>query len=289
MEDQLFQKFCAIAYSKAGIKLHDGKEALVSARVAKRLRALNLSSPREYLNLLESDTSGTEVVSFLDAISTNFTMFFREPEHFKWLREFVEYRVGVQGKRRLRVWCAASSSGEEPYTLAMTIAETVGERQVDWRILATDISTKILATAEQGIYDEAALKDVPRALLGKYFAAEDGRKGADRRWSVTADLRRKIVFRRLNLAKPPYPMPGPLDVVFCRNVMIYFDDPVRQGLISEVDRLLVGDGLVCIGHSESLSGLKTRLEIIEPSVYMPVGASSPLASRRIARRAVVRV
>jgi len=128
VDAQLFQRFCDIAYSKAGIKLRDGKEALVAARVAKRLRALNLSSPREYLDVLENDVAGNEIVSFLDAIATNFTMFFREPEHFKWLSDFIESRIGTQGKRRLRVWCAASSSGEEPYTLAMTIAEAVRGR-----------------------------------------------------------------------------------------------------------------------------------------------------------------
>lgn len=283
MEAQLFQRFCDIAYSKAGIKLRDGKEALVSSRVAKRLRALNLSSPSEYLALLEGDLTGSEIVSFLDAISTNFTTFFREPVHFERLKVFLAHRL-VQGKKRLRVWCAASSSGEEPYTLAMTVAETVRDSAVDWRILATDISTKILAVAEQGIYEAPALKDVPRALLAKYFNSMDSRRSANRRWQVTDELRRKVVFRRLNLAKPPYPMPGPLDVVFCRNVMIYFDDPVRQGLITEIDRLLADDGLVCIGHSESLSGLQTRLAIIEPSVYQPRGTVSPLTQSKSAKR-----
>ncbi len=283
MEAQLFQRFCDIAYCRAGIKLHDGKEALVSARVAKRLRALHLSNPAEYLALLEGDSTGNEIVSFLDAISTNFTAFFREPSHFELLREFLEHQI-KQGKKRIRVWCAASSSGEEPYTLAMTLAETIADYPVDWRILATDISTKILAAAAQGIYDEAALKDVPRALLAKHFTALDTRKAANRHWQVNSELRQKVVFKRLNLAKPPYPMPGPLDVVFCRNVMIYFDDPVRQGLVAEIDRLLARDGLVCIGHSESLSGLKTRLAITEPSVYQPSGTVSPLTQSKSAKR-----
>jgi chemotaxis protein methyltransferase CheR len=283
VEAQLFQKFCDIAYSKAGIKLRDGKEALVAARVAKRLRALSLTTPGEYLTLLETDASGNEIVSFLDAISTNFTAFYRERSHFDRLAEFINHRL-EQGKKRLRIWCAASSSGEEPYTLAMTVAEAVGDRPVDWKILATDISTKILAVAEEGIYDGAALKDVPRHLLSKHFDALDTRRSDNRRWKVRDGLRRQVVFKRLNLAKPPYPMPGPLDVVFCRNVMIYFDDPVRQGLITEVDRLLASDGLVCIGHSESLSGLETRLAIVEPSVYQPRGVVSPLTLSKSAKR-----
>lgn len=283
MDAHLFQRFCDIAYSKAGIKLRDGKEALVASRVAKRLRALGMAHPAEYLALIENDTTGDELVSFLDAISTNFTSFFREPSHFDRLQEFLEHRL-KQNRKRLRVWCAASSSGEEPFTLAMTIAEAIGDAAADWRILATDISTKILAVAQAAVYDESTLKDVPRSLITKYFNPLDKRRASNRRWQVNDGLRSKVVFKRLNLAKPPYPMPGPLDVIFCRNVMIYFDDPVRQGLVSEVDRLLAADGLFCIGHSESLSGLKTHLEIVEPSVYQPHGTASPLIPTRATKR-----
>jgi chemotaxis protein methyltransferase CheR len=284
MHPQQFQRFCDIAYSTAGIKLRDGKEALVLARVAKRLRALGLATTGEYLAFLEADSTGGELVSFLDAISTNFTSFFREPTHFKRLREFLQHHV-AQGKKRLRVWCAASSSGEEPYTLAMTIDQALAGTSMDWKILATDISTKILATAQAGIYDETTLKDVPRGLLGQYFTVSEGRRATGRRWQVNEALRRKVVFKRMNLARPPYPMPGPIDVVFCRNVMIYFDQSVRQGLVREIDRLLTDDGLVCIGHSESLSGLQTRLSIVEPSVYQPSGvALSPFSSIRAPQR-----
>lgn len=283
VDSQLFQRFCDIAYSKAGIKLRDGKEALVSSRVAKRLRALGLNDPGEYLQVLERDVSGDELVSFLDAISTNFTSFFREPSHFQRLREFVDYRV-KQGRKRIRIWCAAASSGEEPFTLAMTMAEAARETSLDWRILATDISTKILALATAAVYEAPALKDVPRALLSRYFVAADRKRSAEQQWQVCDALRERVVFKRLNLAKPPYPMPGPIDVVFCRNVMIYFDDPVRQGLVSEIDRLLCEDGLVCIGHSESLTGLQTKLTVIEPSVYQPRGITSPLSIKRTSRR-----
>lgn len=283
MDSQLFQRFCDIAYSKAGIKLRDGKEALVSSRVAKRLRALGLNDPGEYLQLLERDVSGDELVSFLDAISTNFTSFFREPSHFQRLQEFVDYRV-KQGRKRIRIWCAAASSGEEPFTLAMTMAEAARDASLDWRILATDISTKILAIANAAVYEAPALKDVPRSLLSRYFIAADRKRSAEHQWQVCDALRERVVFKRLNLAKPPYPMPGPIDVVFCRNVMIYFDDPIRQGLVSEIDRLLSEDGLVCIGHSESLTGLQTKLTVIEPSVYQPRGIASPLSIKRASRR-----
>ncbi len=283
LDVQLFQRFCDIAYSKAGITLHQGKEALVTARVAKRLRALGLSSPAEYLELLERDISGSEIISFLDVISTNFTSFFREPSHLEYLDEFVRACVS-QGRRRIRIWCAASSTGEEPYTLAISVAEAVGDTGVDWRILATDISTRVLEQAKRGVYDESALDTVPRPLLARYFVpaprAESGRGSRQ----VCSELRQHVVFKRLNLAQPPYPMPGPLDVVFCRNVMIYFDDRVRQGVISEIDRLLSDDGLVCIGHSESLSNLKTRLLLVEPSVFQLPWTALPVSSRRSSRR-----
>jgi chemotaxis protein methyltransferase CheR len=283
VDAQLFQRFCDIAHSKAGIKLRDGKEALVTARVAKRLRALGLSSPAEYLKVLEQDTTGGELISFLDTISTNFTSFFREPSHFERLREYLE-ECNRRQRKRIRIWCAASSSGEEPYTIAMTAAEVLNAN-VDWRILATDISTKILALAVRGIYDDASLKDVPRQLKLKHFVPVPTERRRQVQWQIATDLRNHITFKRLNLASPPYPMKGPLDVVFCRNVMIYFDDPVRRGLVAEIERLLSADGLVCIGHSETLSGIASRLVAIEPSVYQIPGTAYPLLTARRSKRA----
>jgi chemotaxis protein methyltransferase CheR len=278
LEAQLFQKFCDIAYSKAGIKLHDGKEALVTARVAKRLRALDLASPAEYLKLLERDLDGTELILFLDTISTNFTAFFREPAHFDHLREYLQRCVGA-GRKRIRIWCAASSSGEEPYTIAMTAADVL-DAHVDWRILATDISTKILAQAQRGIYAGASLKDVPHAMRAKYFAHAPEDRLHHPRWQVTSELRQRVLFKRLNLSKPPFPMKGPLDVVFCRNVMIYFDDPIRRGLVFEIERLIGDDAMVCVGHSETLTGIASRLVAIEPSVYQIPGTAYPLTTSR---------
>lgn len=283
LDPQLFQRFCDIAYSKAGIKLRDGKEALVAARVAKRLRVLGLATPAEYLKLLEGDLDGGELVSFLDTISTNFTSFFRESTHFERLHEYLEHCLNA-GRKRIRIWCAASSSGEEPYTIAMTAAEVLGSR-VDWRILATDISTKILTQAQQGIYSEPTLKDVPRHLRTKYFDPAPSARHHQPHWQVNSELRNHVSFKRLNLAKPPFPMKGPLDVVFCRNVMIYFDEPVRRGLVSEIERLISDDGMVCVGHAETLSGIASRLVAVEPSVYQIPGTAFPLVTTRRSRRA----
>lgn len=275
MDPALFRSFRALAYEQAGIDLRDGKEALVLARVGKRLRALGLSSAAEYLSFLERDQSGDELVQFLDAISTNFTSFYREPEHFEHLRAHLEERLAA-GADRLRIWCAASSSGEEPYTLAITLAETVAGRAVDWKLLATDISTQVLARARAGRYAKAQLAKVPPLFRDRYFARLGRAPGADEdEYEVRPELRERVSFARLNLVKPPFPMHGPLDAVFCRNVMIYFDRAGRQALVTEIERLLRPGGLLIVGHSETLNGIATSLRHVRPSEYRrPDGPST---------------
>lgn len=272
MDRRLFERFCDIAYERAGIRLKEGKESLVEARVAKRLRDLGLGSAQEYLTFLVED-DGEELVRFLDVISTNFTSFFREADHFDILARVARERF-EQGRARLRFWSCASSTGEEPYTMAMTLAETIGTEH-DWRILATDISTRVLERAASGVYDEAGLGSVPRHLRAKYFEAVGGGRAGRREWRVKSALRERIVFKRLNLSTPPFPMGGPLDVVFCRNVMIYFDQPVRQRLIAGIERLLGVDGWLLTGHSETLSAVSTRLGTVSPSVYTLDAAALP--------------
>ena len=257
-----FQKFCDIAYRQAGISLREGKEALVSARVSKRVRALGLRDSEEYLRFLESDPTGGELVSFLDVITTNFTRFFREPDHFDDLREALERWYG-EGQRRFRIWSAASSTGEEPYSIAITVLETLAGRGADVRILATDISTRVLATASEGRYGESATRAMSPGLRSKYFDRVPGSEAIQVR-KVVRDI---VTFKRLNLAQGPFPMKGPLDVVFCRNVMIYFDRPVRQQLVSEAERLMRPGGLLLIGHTETLTGISTGLSVLRPSVY----------------------
>jgi chemotaxis protein methyltransferase CheR len=266
MTPRLFQRFSEIAYAQAGIRLRDGKEALVAARVAQRMRALGVHSEAEYLAHLEADPTGAELVGFLDAIATNFTGFFREPSHFDELARTLRQRV-ADGATSLRLWSAASSTGQEPYSMAITVAEAVGGASLDWRILATDISTRALTCAEAGIYDEFAITKVHKAHRQRYFRNAEPDPAGRRRWQVLPALRSHVVFRRLNLARLPLPMHGPMDAVFCRNVMIYFDDPVRRGLVSEIERLLAPEGLLCIGHSETLTRIDTRLKLLRPSVY----------------------
>ncbi|GEJ59223.1 CheR family methyltransferase [Anaeromyxobacter diazotrophicus] len=267
MEPQLFQRFAALAYEKAGISIKPGKEALVAARVAKRLRALAIPDAEGYLRYLEEDSSGEELVRFLDVISTHFTSFFREPDHFDLLREELTELL-LAGQRRLRLWSAACSTGEEPYSMAMTALGLDGVAGADLKILATDISVDTLRQATEGRYGTPRLEPVPEGLRRRWFKRHpDPRDPDGELWEAGPELKARVVYRRLNLAEPPFPMNGPLDVVFCRNVLIYFDHPTRQRLISAVEKLLRPGGLLCIGHTETLSGIDTRLKMQRPSVF----------------------
>jgi chemotaxis protein methyltransferase CheR len=263
MRPTVFRALRDLAYQQAGIRLGDEKEALVAARVGKRLRALRLPDEDAYLELLQREPGGQELVEFLDVISTNFTHFFREAEHFDRLRDAV-VRWREQGQRRFRVWSAASSSGEEPYTVALVLDQLLSA-EVDWRILATDISTRVLGLARAGQYVEHQLQAVPKAVLKTSFTRIAAKGEAA--YQVCEAVRSHVAFARLNLSQPPFPMQGPFDVIFCRNVMIYFDTPVRQTLIGEIERLLRPGGLLMIGHAESLSAVSTGLKTVAPSVY----------------------
>lgn len=257
----LYNKFRDLVYKQAGIYLGDNKQALLGARLSKRLRALGLGSFEEYYDYVRDDAAGDELVHLLDVVSTNVTQFYREPRHFEVLAECLAAWKAA-GRKQYRIWCAASSSGEEPYTLAITAREVLGP-QADVKILATDISTRVLDTARRGRYDSRKLAAVPRNLLTKYFV----RCSDPGSLEVGEVLRRTVQFKRLNLAEPPFPMRGPLDVIMCRNVMIYFDNPVRQRLVTEMERLLVADGILFVGHAETLAGIETKLATVSPSVY----------------------
>ncbi len=265
MNAQMFRQFADITYERAGIRLSEGKASLVSARIAKRIRALGLAGDREYLEYLLADTSGEELVQFLDVISTNFTSFLREPDHFDLLAAHLRARAD-EGRRELRIWSAASSTGEEPYSLAITALDALEGTSTTVRILATDISTRVLETARAGVYETERIEKLTRAQRAKYFERQPGAPGRET-WVVRPEVRRLLVFQRLNLSQPPFPMKGPFDAVFCRNVMIYFDAPVRERLVREIERLLGPGDPLMIGHAETLTGLRTGLVAQKPSVY----------------------
>jgi chemotaxis protein methyltransferase CheR len=233
--------------------------------VAKRVRALQLPDAAAYLELLERETGGDELLCFLDVISTHFTSFFREQDHFQELEKaLATWSAG--GQTRFRLWSCAASTGEEPWSMAMTIRAMPGAEKLDVRILATDIAAETLAQAQAGSYPADRVAPVPQALASRFLRRGEPTAGEER-WAVAEELRPLVVFRRLNLAQPPFPMKGPLDVVFCRNVVIYFDQATRQRLFSAIEGLLRPGGLLCIGHTETLSGIRTALRMVRPSVF----------------------
>jgi len=265
MDKNVFNKIRQIVYKKSGINLGDNKEALVSARLSKRMRVLNISDYRDYLRYLLDDDSHQELVYMIDAISTNVTHFFREEGHFDFLSEAMADWL-ANGQSRFRFWSAACSTGEEPYSIAMTLLETLNGRNVDLKILATDISVSVLERCKLGNYSEEKVKRIPAHLKTKYFEVKN--EEGEKIYSAKDELKRIIVFKRLNLSNPPFPMHGPLDAVFCRNVMIYFDNDVRKRLLREIIRLLKPGGFLMVGHAESLAGMLVNLKSVKPSIYV---------------------
>jgi len=261
IQPKTFEAIREIVYTASGIALGPRKEALVCARVSKRMRALGLADYDAYLAYLEDNPH--ETVDLLDAVSTNVTSFFREGHHFEYLADELE-RAYADGQRRFRFWSAACSTGEEPYSLAMVIKETLPYPDVDARILATDISTQALDACEAAAYEDRHMTPVPQDLRERWFTHH---RSSDRPWVAKPALKQMVVFRRMNLSAPPFPMRGPLDAVLCRNVMIYFDDAVRARLLAEVGRLLKPGGLLVVGHAESLAGMISDFRYVKPSVY----------------------
>jgi chemotaxis protein methyltransferase CheR len=264
MSRATFSRFRGLIYRLSGIALGEGKEGLVRARVSKRMRLLGLQDYDAYLDQLLSDPSGEEIIHLLDVISTNVTSFFREESHFQALSE-ITARWRTEKRSRLRLWSAACSTGEEPYSMAMTLLEALDGRPIDLKILATDLSTRALARACAGSYGADRTALVPRDFRARYFESDVRYPSMLR---VGPELRRIVSFARLNLARPPFPMSGPFDAVFCRNVMIYFDMEIRRHLLAQIHSLLRPGGYLFVGHSESLSGLTAGLKTVHPSVYV---------------------
>ncbi|HGY90077.1 MAG TPA: methyltransferase domain-containing protein [Planctomycetes bacterium] len=264
-----YQELRRIIYDRSGITLGDNKQQMLSCRLARRLRELGFSSEREYIQFLVSSEGEQEVEAMLEAVTTNVTSFFRESAHFDHLREQLESITG-KGRNRVRIWCAAASTGQEPYTLAIVIDELMRalNRKLDARILSTDLSTEVLAQAYEATYQEKDLAPIPQQIRARQF--EPVVSNGEKLFRVVERTRSLVTLARLNLAKPPFPMKGPFDAVFCRNVMIYFDDAVRGRLLEEIHRLLGSDGLLYVGHSEGLTGWDHKFERLAPSVYRKI-------------------
>jgi chemotaxis protein methyltransferase CheR len=262
MDTKTFDKFRALVYEKSGIAIKPDKVALVTARVGKRMRALSIENHRDYLAHVLNDGSGTEIVCLLDSISTNVTHFFRENDHFDFFERTLKGWM-AEGRTRFRFWSAASSSGEEPYSMAMTLCNAAEGGSVDGKILATDLSTKVLEKCVRGIYNEKSVEAVPPHYRKRFFE-----KAGDAGYRVADVLKRLVTFSRLNLSETPYPMNGPMDAIFCRNVMIYFDNAVRKRLLDECYRLLKAGGYLFVGHAETLTGILSDFKAVAPSIYI---------------------
>jgi chemotaxis protein methyltransferase CheR len=255
-----------LVYEQAGIVIREHKEAMTRGRLARRVKALGLSSVAEYCAFLKTPAAESEIPELINAVTTNHTAFFRERHHFDHLRkEVLPKLLAERGQRRgrIRIWSSASSSGEEPYSIAAVSRDVLGSRSdVDFRILATDIDTDILAKAEAGIYPAEQFERLP-ADIKPLLKFEQAGRGDVR---ITEDLRRLLTFKRLNLIEK-WPMSGPFDLIFCRNVFIYFDTQTKASILDRFVHLLAPGGFLYLGHSESLPQPHPKLRLIGRTIY----------------------
>ncbi len=240
---QDFERVRKLVYDYAGIALNDSKHDMVYGRLAKRLRAHNMTTFNDYLALLEKGNEA-EWEAFINSLTTNLTSFFREAHHFPVLAEHLKANkhVGVQ-----TIWCSASSTGEEPYTLALTAIEALDSMRPPVKIIATDLDTSVLRTAQAGIYSPDKVDKLTPAQLQKYF-----NRLPDGQFEVKQEIKELITFRRVNLIDPVWPLRGPIDAIFCRNVMIYFDRATQLKILERYAPLMRPNGLLFVGHSENL-------------------------------------
>jgi chemotaxis protein methyltransferase CheR len=267
LTEKQFQDISHLVKDLCGINLHDGKKELVKARLNKRLRELGMDSFSQYVDYVSGSNGQAELLSMLDALSTNLTSFFREIAHFDLLREQIvpEMMRRAEPGRRIRVWSAGCSSGEEPYSIAIVLKEVLGDLGGwDVRVLATDLSRRVLDIARHGVYGQERLRQLSKGLIGTHFRCLAARE--PRTYQVCDSLRKIVTFARLNLMES-WPMRGPFDAIFCRNVMIYFDKPTQGRLVERFWDILAPGGVLFIGHSESLAGVHHQFSYVQPTVY----------------------
>ena len=266
LSESQFNEISNLVKSLCGINLHDGKKELVKARLTKRLRQLQMRSFDEYIETIRNDSQGMELTAMLDALSTNLTSFFRESDHFEYLAKRTIPQVAANAgkdQRQIRIWSAGCSSGEEPYSMAITLCEHCPDlHSWDVRILATDLSTAVLAKARAGLYRSERLEPVGPQVRARHFRSAQ----THGIYGVRQHLRDMVHFARLNLMDA-WPMRGPFDAIFCRNVMIYFDKPTQAKLVHRFWDILSPGGTLSIGHSESLTGIRHDFRYVQPTIY----------------------
>jgi len=260
---RIFETVRKLVYEKAGIELRPGKESLVSARLRGRMRETGCRSYEAYLEQAMADPGGEGVVDLIDALTTNFTSFLREPAHFEFFRKRI--LPSLASRPRLEIWCAAAATGEEPYSIAFTMLDVLGTgAAAQARVLATDISTRALGRARRGVYPQERLTAVPREWISQYMMPGSG--DSQGQYKVQPAVARMVQFERLNLIEPT-PARNRFPLIWCRNVMIYFDRPTQERVVERLAQSLEPGGYLFVGHAESLSGIRHTLEFVQPAVY----------------------
>lgn len=271
LSDEDFKRLSEFIYREYGIKMPPAKKVMLQGRLQKRLRELDITSFREYVDYVFSAQGQDEVIHMMDVVSTNKTDFFREPVHFEFLAQEVVPHFGRATEFRypLKIWSAGCSSGEEPYTIAIILMECKEKfPALDFHILGTDISTRILQTAIDAIYKENRIEGIPLQILKKYFLRSKDRTNPTVR--LIPEIRRKVTYMRLNLMESVYPVPDIYDVIFCRNVLIYFDRPTQERVINKLCMHLKPGGFFFLGHSESVTGMVVPLRQIKPTIFVKI-------------------
>lgn len=269
LEDHDFNRLRDIVYKEAGIKLSDVKKILMQSRLMKRLRELRLDSFGDYYDYL-IENYNEEKINFINLITTNKTDFFRENDHFEFMKNVVLPEYQRRGMKEIRIWSAGCSTGEEPYTIAMVTREFFGtNKSPEILILATDIDTQVLQKAKNGIYSEDHLATVDPKYLKKYFVTEKN-EDDDVYYRVCDSLKESVYFRRLNLLQDEYPMQKKFDIIFCRNVIIYFDRDTQRKLFAKYYNYLKDDGYLLIGHSENITSITDQFVLAGRTIYRKV-------------------
>jgi len=263
-----FDKISQLACKHFGVDLREGKQALVEARIGKKLRELNMPSFQVYYDYVTNDSTGNALQTMVDVLTTNHTSFFREPRHFDLLRDTIF--PALQARPQINIWSAACSSGEEPYTIAMTLLEANRDAALaKVKIRASDISNRVLEMARSGIYPAERINKLPHELLHRYMLK--GQRSAANNFRFKPEVRNMISFERINLMEP-LNAEYRCSVIFCRNIMIYFDKPTQESLVKRLSQNLEEGGYLFIGHSESLNAIQHGLDYVSPATYRKPGS-----------------
>lgn len=266
LSDTEFEKLRDLVFKISGINLASSKKELVVSRFTKRVRTLKLKSFTEYYDLLVSPSGFSEVQNFINSITTNKTDFFRESHHFDFILSTFIPQVVSSGKRIVRVWSAACSTGEEPYTIAMVMAKHLVEpHNIPVKIIATDIDTNVLRTAVKGVYESGVLNTVPEEYLKKYFLRGKGESIG--LFKIKDEIKKMVTFKQLNFVASDYPINSTFDIIFCRNVIIYFSPETKKMVINRLFRYLNDGGYIMMGHSETLFNMIDGLVYLKNTVY----------------------